>query len=43
MPPGGGSGEGKGGFDAAGKVLMQAAMGWGEEVRVLDCLWMGLL
>jgi len=28
---GGGSGEGKGGFDAAGEVLMQAAMGWGKK------------
>ena len=46
MPPPGGSGEGKGRFDVAGKVLMQAAMGWREEVRVLDCLenlWMDLL
>lgn len=31
MPPGGGSGEGKGGFDAAGEVSMQAAMGWGKK------------
>jgi len=38
MPPGGGSREGKGRFDAAGEVLMQAAIGWEEEVRVLDCL-----
>ena len=28
---GGGSGEGKGRFDAAGEVLTQAAMGWGEK------------
>jgi hypothetical protein len=34
MPLGDGSGEGNRGFDAAGKVLMQAAMGWGEYVRV---------
>jgi hypothetical protein len=31
MPPGGGRGEGKGGFDAAGEVLMHAAMGWGKK------------
>ena len=46
MPPPGGSGEGKERFNVAGEVLMQAAVGWREEVRVLDCLenlWMDLI